>query len=133
MFEDRNLFYGKDPEFGAYRTRAHLAEIIAVLGSPPPDFMARGLLRSKFFSEKGEFSSFFPDASDIDLCCYSGKFQAGIDVPPPVSLEELETNLEGSEKELFLRFVRKMLQWDPQRRQTAKQLLEDEWLKANAR
>jgi serine/threonine protein kinase len=41
----------------------------------------------------------------------------------------METNLEGSDKRLFLQFMRKMLQWDPQNRQTAKQLLEDPWLK----
>lgn len=59
----------------------------------------------------------------------SGEFQAGIEVPPRVSLEQLETNLQGSDKTLFLQFVSKMLQWDPNNRQTAKQLLEDEWLK----
>ncbi|GBE87745.1 hypothetical protein SCP_1104220 [Sparassis crispa] len=110
IFEGRHLFYGTDPEHGAYRSRAHLAEIIALLGPPPPGLVARGLLRSKFVSEQEEF-------------------QAGIKVPPPVSLEQLETNLEGSDKKLFLQFMSKMLQWDPQHRQTAKQLLEDEWLK----
>ena len=62
----------------------------------------------------------------------SGDFQAGIEVPPPVTLEEAETNLEGSDKALFLQFMRKMLQWDPQKRCTAKQLLEDEWLVKHA-
>lgn len=64
--------------------------------------------------------------------CASGDFQAGIEVPPPVTLEEAETSLEGSDKVLFLQFMRKMLQWDPQKRYTAKQLLEDEWLVKHA-
>ncbi|EKM75278.1 hypothetical protein AGABI1DRAFT_123298 [Agaricus bisporus var. burnettii JB137-S8] len=110
LFEGRHLFYGTDPERGTYRSRAHLAEIISLLGPPPPGFVAQGALRSRFFSEQGEF-------------------QAGIEVPPRVSLEQLETNLRGSDKTLFLQFVSKMLQWDPKNRQTAKQLLEDEWLK----
>lgn len=61
-----------------------------------------------------------------------GDFQAGIEVPSAISLEQLETNLEDSDKKLFLQFMSKMLQWDPQNRQTAKQLLEDEWLVKHA-
>ncbi|EKM75280.1 hypothetical protein AGABI1DRAFT_103042 [Agaricus bisporus var. burnettii JB137-S8] len=110
LFEGGHLFYGNDPEHGTYRGRAHLAEIISLLGPPPPGFVAQGTLRSKFFSEQGEF-------------------QAGIEIPPHVSLEQLETNLQGSDKTLFLQFMCKMLQWDPKNRQMAKQLLEDEWLK----
>ena len=49
-------------------------------------------------------------------------------MPDPTSLEESEENLEGSNKEAFLRFMRKMLQWRPEDRQTASQLLEDDWL-----
>ncbi len=61
-----------------------------------------------------------------------GDFQAGIEVPPAVSLEQLESNLEGLDKKMFLQFMSKMLQWDPQNRPTAKQLLEDEWLVKHA-
>ncbi|KAJ7735712.1 kinase-like domain-containing protein [Mycena metata] len=99
MFEGGSLFSGFDPEHGTYRGRAHLAEMIALMGPPPPSFVAQG------------------------------EFQAGIEVPPPVSLEQLETNLEGTDKELFLHFMSKMLQWKPQDRQTPKQLLDDPWLK----
>lgn len=57
-----------------------------------------------------------------------GKWQAEIPVPDRTCLEESEENLEGSNKEAFLRFVRKMVQWRPEDRQTANQLLEDDWL-----
>lgn len=36
--------------------------------------------------------------------------------------------LEGEEKEKFLSFVRKMLQWLPEKRMSAQQLLDDPWL-----
>lgn len=56
-----------------------------------------------------------------------GKFIA--DVPlSQRSLEQAETRLEGHNKELFLSFVRSMLQWRPEDRKTAKELLEDPWL-----
>jgi serine/threonine protein kinase len=56
-----------------------------------------------------------------------GEFRAVIEVPSPVTLELLETNLEGEDKQLFLSFMRKMLQWDPKRLHTPKELLKDEW------
>lgn len=60
LFEGGHMFYGTDPELNVYRSRAHLAEIIALLGPPPREFVARGLLRSKFFSEQGQSSVFLP-------------------------------------------------------------------------
>jgi hypothetical protein len=46
-----------------------------------------------------------------------------------VPLEERETTLEGKvEREAFLRFMRKMLQWEPGKRSSAKELAEDEWI-----
>jgi len=47
---------------------------------------------------------------------------------PLVSLEEVETRLEGSDKTLFLQFIRSMLRWLPEERKSAKDLLEDPWL-----
>ncbi|KAJ7018671.1 hypothetical protein C8F04DRAFT_1214542 [Mycena alexandri] len=101
LFEGRSVFFGIDPERGTYRGRAHLAEMIALI-CPPPSFVAQGALSYKFFSNQ---------------------------VPPPVSLEQLETNLEGTDRELFLQLMSKMLQWKPQNRLTPKQLVEDPWLK----
>lgn len=45
-----------------------------------------------------------------------------------MSLEDSEEYLEGENKEMFLRFVRKMLRWDPEERQSARELLTDLWL-----
>jgi serine/threonine-protein kinase SRPK3 len=38
--------------------------------------------------------------------------------------------MEGEEKALFLKFVRRMLQWLPEDRDTAKELREDPWLRS---
>lgn len=48
-----------------------------------------------------------------------------------ISLEMLERNLSGSNKELFIQFVRKVLQWTPEARQSAKELLDDPWLRSD--
>lgn len=48
------MFTGQDPLENKYRGRAHLAEMIALLGPPPPSLLARAKLRDKFFSNQGE-------------------------------------------------------------------------------
>ncbi|KAE8310177.1 kinase-like domain-containing protein [Aspergillus transmontanensis] len=55
IFEGGSLFTGHDPEFKAYRSRAHLAEMINLLGPPPPGLLARGKQTQRFFSGTGEF------------------------------------------------------------------------------
>ena len=59
LFEGQSLFSGQDPEFQTYRSRAHLAEMIRLLGPPSPSFLARGNLTQKFFSQEGN-SSIYP-------------------------------------------------------------------------
>jgi hypothetical protein len=54
VFQGQHLFYGVDPapEQG-YTTRAHLAEVIGLLGPPPLDLLQRGVRSKEFFSEDG--------------------------------------------------------------------------------
>ncbi|KAL4898450.1 kinase-like domain-containing protein [Aspergillus ambiguus] len=112
VFEGGSLFTGCDPEFQAYRSRAHLAEVIRLLGPPPPSLLARGKLRHKFFSDDGDFCA---------------KFLLGDRIP----LEQRETTLEGQDKARFIRLMQKMLQWEPEKRSSAKELQEDEWICKN--
>jgi serine/threonine-protein kinase SRPK3 len=46
---------------------------------------------------------------------------------PCSSLEEMEEDLTGQEKFIFLQFVRKILQWVPEERMSAFNLLNDPW------
>ncbi|KAH7049463.1 kinase-like domain-containing protein [Macrophomina phaseolina] len=112
-FEGEHLFTGHDPELDTYRGRAHLAEMIALLGPPPPSLLARASLRSKFFSDAGDFC-------------------AGIPIPESTPLEYRETSLGGEDRkedrDCFLRFMRRMLQWEPEERSSAGELAEDEWI-----
>jgi hypothetical protein len=44
------------------------------------------------------------------------------------SIEDEEENLQGEEKTMFLQFLNKMIQWVPEDRRSAKELMEDPWL-----
>ncbi|TAQ90224.1 hypothetical protein B7494_g1498 [Chlorociboria aeruginascens] len=112
LFEDKHLFYGNDPDGSGYKTRAHLAEVVRLLGPPPLDQLKRGSRSKEFFDEEGNWIASIPILKDT-------------------SLEGSEGNLTGEDKQAFLRFVRSMLQWRPEDRKTAKQLLDDPWLKSS--
>ena len=43
----------------------------------------------------------------------------------------MDQKLEGEEKRLFITFMRKMLQWDPEDRQDSEGVYWDEWLLAD--
>lgn len=49
-------------------------------------------------------------------------------IPVAFDMESSVLSLEGKDKDEFLKFVQKMLQWLPEKRKSAKELLEDPWL-----
>ncbi|KAB5578690.1 serine threonine protein kinase, CMGC group [Coniochaeta sp. 2T2.1] len=110
LFEGGHLFTGHDPEHRRYRSRAHLFEIIALLGQPPKALLELGQSSQKFFTDEGQF-------------------RAKIPLPDSKSLEEIETSLEGQSREKFLAMMRKMLQWEPSKRASARVLAEDQWIR----
>ncbi|CAG7921785.1 unnamed protein product [Penicillium olsonii] len=109
LFEGDLLFTGQHPTLGRYITRAHLAEIIGLLGPPPQDLVQRGVRSPEFFDEDGKWK-----VDDVEI--------------HQRTLEDSECYLEGKEKAKFLKFIRSMLQWRPEDRKTALALLEDPWL-----
>jgi serine/threonine protein kinase len=58
----------------------------------------------------------------------SGEFMRKDLIPTDIRLEDSVLSLEGEDKRLFLDFTKKMLQWLPEDRMTAKELLEHPWL-----
>ncbi len=86
-----------------------MAEMVAVLGLPPLDYLQRSETSWDYFDS-------------------TGSWKGAVEVPR-ISLEDSEEQLSGENKALFLDFMRKMLQWVPERRQTAKQLLDHLWLR----
>ncbi|KAJ5248563.1 protein kinase [Penicillium chermesinum] len=109
LFERKPLFYARDSN-GNISDSHHLARMIAIMGMPPKDMIRNSEYATKFFDSKGNW--------------------IGTAEIPCVSLEKLESNLRDTQQRLFISFMRKMLQWQPENRASAKELLGDPWLKA---
>ncbi|KAK8902475.1 hypothetical protein QC760_008981 [Botrytis cinerea] len=109
LFEGEHMFHGQDSDGEGYSTRAHLAEVIGMLGPPPLDFLERGVRTPEFFDEQGKWIAEMPIAKDMEL-------------------EKLELRLQGRNKEMFLNMMRGMLQWRPEDRKSARQLADDPWI-----
>ncbi|KUM61138.1 hypothetical protein ACN42_g5967 [Penicillium freii] len=82
---------------------------MGILGPPPLDMLQRGKRSHEFFTS-------------------DGRWKQDIEIPTGVSLELSEKFREGRNKEMFIAFMRGMLQWLPEDRKTAKDLLQDPWL-----
>ncbi|PNS14104.1 hypothetical protein CAC42_6617 [Sphaceloma murrayae] len=110
LFENEHLFGGVFDEDGVHDPFLHLAMITGLLGPAPPEFVTRSETTDQCFDSQG-------------------RWIAHEHAPVPrESLEDREHRLEGLSQEVFLDFIRAMLQWLPEKRLTAKQLLEHAWL-----
>ncbi|RAK96409.1 kinase-like protein [Aspergillus ibericus CBS 121593] len=110
LFEQGHLFTTPDLESEMDHAR-RFAEMMALLGPPPVEFLRRSERSWRFWDE-------------------NGKWNGRVDIPEQ-SLETRETRLQGDGKVLFLRFLRKALSWVPEDRPTAKELLMDEWVRGD--
>ncbi|KAB8265975.1 kinase-like domain-containing protein [Aspergillus pseudonomiae] len=109
LLESKRLFTARDEDGDLYDA-AHLSQLIATLGPPPPEFLARNpRRRADFWDEQGNWLGLAP-------------------IPKLRTMEALETRLQ--DKSGFLRFIRRALTWMPEKRATAKELLQDPWLTA---
>ncbi|KAI1909054.1 hypothetical protein LOZ12_004359 [Ophidiomyces ophidiicola] len=115
IFTEAPPFSGCGPGSTTYSVEAHLAQMIRLLGPPPPELLSRGdpAIVSRLFSKEGEFK--YPHL-----------------IPPDgYGLSSITPFLEGEDKRLFLEFAKRMLKWLPEQRATAAELIEDPWLTFN--
>ncbi|KAH2185472.1 hypothetical protein KXV52_002908 [Aspergillus fumigatus] len=88
-------------------------EIIAALGPPPVEFLAKTPeRRADFWDDEGKWLGLAP-------------------IPEARTMEALECRLK--DKAGFLSFIRRALTWMPEERATAKELLQDPWLSGRSR
>ncbi|KAK2737832.1 hypothetical protein FQN57_007390 [Myotisia sp. PD_48] len=103
----RTMFYGRDDK-KLPDDSIHLAEMIAIMGPPPIEFLRRSEASSLFWDKDGKWGDYAPI--------------------PDISLESLAEKLEGENKEGFLSFLRTILKWLPEERPTAEELVYHPWL-----
>lgn len=131
MFEGGHLFTGYDQDHQTYRSRAHLAEITSLLGQLPPALLKLGKSSHKFYTGTGKSMPVNYKPSPVltdNITVSADELCLNIPVPDAVPLEQRESSLEGEGKEKFLAMMRKMLQWEPSKRSSAKKLADDEWI-----
>ncbi|KAL4903206.1 hypothetical protein BDW74DRAFT_169111 [Aspergillus multicolor] len=135
FIQGRELFqhiYNKD---GTYNLRAHIAEIIGLLGPPPPETIAKynSMAGTKWQeagtrgsdSKRCESATDFFDGPFFDA---NGRFFYE-ELIPKRSLEEaVPSCLMNQDREGFLSFVRGMLTWVPDERKRAGELIEHPFL-----
>ncbi|OAX78444.1 CMGC/SRPK protein kinase [Emergomyces africanus] len=110
IIEDKNLFgnvYSVATD--EYDEAGHLAHIAALLGPPPKELLDKGKRTHLFYDPGG-------------IC--KGR------APTTFNFDNMLVRIHGEDKEMFIRFVKRMLKWKPEERSTAKELLQDPWLYA---
>lgn len=100
--------------------------MIAVLGPPPREVLQNNEYATEFFDPEGMLS---PTLSSILSLIkqFQGNWKGAAPIPS-TTLEQREEILQGEQQQLFLAFMRKMLQWRPEERSSARELLADQWL-----
>ncbi|CAI4216072.1 unnamed protein product [Parascedosporium putredinis] len=68
-------------------------------------------------------------APEVILGVHGRDFSAQDLVKDQILLEQRETTLQGLDKASFLSLMQKMLQWEPAKRGSAKELAEHEWIR----
>ncbi|KAI5251000.1 protein kinase [Aureobasidium subglaciale] len=110
LFQPERLFSAKRGD-DQYSESHHLAQMVAILGDPPPGFLAASKKTAKYWDQDGK-------------CIHEVAI-------PAISLESCEQRLSGEDEKNFLTFMRKMLSWKPEDRSGWQDIFFDEWLLAD--
>ncbi|KAJ5796120.1 protein kinase [Penicillium psychrosexuale] len=128
LLEGKNLFDPVDRVHGQYVLPLALAQYIGYLGPPPLNIIQNSPLFSTYFDAQGQSPPFPPGQRLFSLKAITGNWISEPPIPK-TSLEDFVTTIPpGEEKDQFLRFIRKILTWDPEVRATANEIIPDEWL-----
>ncbi|KAI0105551.1 kinase-like protein [Nemania sp. FL0031] len=109
MLQSKKLFEIYDVNDQRLNNAHHLANMIALLGPPPLDYLKRSETYLEFWDERGNWRGIVP-------------------IPQERTLESLEGSLQGDDRTRFLDFTRALLCWAPEKRLTAKRTLLHTWL-----
>lgn len=137
LVENKDLFRMVHSGGEKYNSQAHLAEMIVLLGHPPNELFKREREGRKWRwkpaieNSEGKLCESASEFYEGPFFNLEGEFIYKHLIPSHLNLADSIVSLEGEDKRLFLEFVGKMLQWLPEDRKTAKELIEDPWLTLN--
>ncbi|KAG0645023.1 Serine threonine-kinase SRPK [Hyphodiscus hymeniophilus] len=106
LLEGGHLFFAR--KNGILDDEQHLAEMVSLLGPPPPEFLKRSGKCYQYWDNQGNWKGSVPI--------------------PDQSFETREQWLHGEDRALFVQFLRRMLCWMPEERPIAEELAFDEFL-----
>ncbi|KAJ9197368.1 hypothetical protein DTO164E3_5801 [Paecilomyces variotii] len=127
MIGGRELFRHIHDQQGRYDAKLHIAEMVALLGPPPPEIIQR-------YQYMQEYSWPEPVRREDGRVCETAEEYFGgpffddngrflyEDLIPDRKLDNTVSFLEGEEREAFLDLVKGMLVWHPDARKTAGEL-----------
>ncbi|KAK0712428.1 kinase-like protein [Lasiosphaeria miniovina] len=111
LMQPTSLFKNHDELGMELYTAHHLAEMVALMGPPPREFLSKSKACEKFWDKDGTWK------------------HATVKVPTERTMESLQKALKGNDAVVFMNFIRKVLCWLPQQRPSVLELLEDPWVK----
>ncbi|KAL4918718.1 kinase domain-containing protein [Aspergillus aurantiobrunneus] len=104
LAEDHHLFFAKKD--GLLNDEQHLAEMVALMGPPPLEFLRRSQKSEQFWDSNWKGSTPIPQQS----------------------FEDRARQFSGEDKALFLGFLRQIFRWLPEERPSAEELAYDDFL-----
>ncbi|KAJ0422767.1 hypothetical protein BJY00DRAFT_279405 [Aspergillus carlsbadensis] len=133
MIEGKELFQQIHDQQGRYDAKRHVAEMIALLGPPPPEIIEMyQCMRSYLWPqpvrrEDGRVCETSEEYFCGPLFDINGRFLHE-DLVPNRKLGGTVSLLEGEERDAFLDFAKGMLVWHPGWRKTADELAKHPFL-----
>ncbi|QKX61152.1 uncharacterized protein TRUGW13939_08299 [Talaromyces rugulosus] len=133
ILERTDLFCHVYDSQGRYDAKAHIAEMIGLLGPPPKELldksnaMAQHKWPNFIQNDAGKHCSNMRDFFGGPFFDDKGNFLHD-ELVPARSLKDTIPSLEEDERQAFLSFVSQMLTWLPKERKTARQLMEHPFL-----
>ncbi|KAK2590102.1 hypothetical protein QQS21_012220 [Conoideocrella luteorostrata] len=109
LLEPESLFHLYDANDTARNEAHHLANMVALLGPPPLEFLKRSLKSREYWNENGEWRGIVPISMDR-------------------TLDSLPKSSEGGDKDVFLDLIRGLLRWLPEERLNSYEAFSQPWV-----
>ena len=129
MVEDGHQFFAKKNRI--LDDEQHLAEMVSLVGPPPPEFLRRSEKCLRYWDEQGMQSppllTYLVAPITLHYFPLAGNWKGSIPIPEQ-SLETRAQQFSDEDRELFLSFLRRTFHWVSEERHTAEELAYDDFL-----